>query len=318
MVRGDIWTRKVAVIGCGFVGAACVFSIMQSGLVSELVLIDVDADRAAGEALDIGHGVPFAKPLKIYAGGYDDLRDASLVVITAGAARITNESRLDLTKKNIAIFNTIIPGIMKSGFRGLLLIVTNPVDILTKIALELSGLPAHMVLGSGTVLDSARLRYELAGRFSVDVRDIDAFVVGEHGDSEVVTWSSANIAGVPIKQFCLSQNISDFESFTEKVAETVRTSASEIIAKKRATYFGIAMAVKRICEAVIMDERSILPVSSALNGEYGISGVALSIPTVVGKSGIESYIPSMLADDEIAKLQRSADVLRDILARNNN
>ena len=195
-------TRKVAVVGCGFVGAACAFSLMQSGLFSEMVLIDSDPAKAEGEALDIGHGVPFAKPIKIYAGDYDDIKNASLIVITAGANQKPGETRLDLVKKNIGIFKSIIPEIKKRNFKGILLIVANPVDILTTVALKLSGFPENRVFGSGTVLDTARLKSELGERLNVDPRSVHAFIIGEHGDSEIAAWSSANVSGIPLRKFC--------------------------------------------------------------------------------------------------------------------
>ncbi|MBQ2610814.1 L-lactate dehydrogenase, partial [bacterium] len=194
--------RKVVMIGCGFVGAACSFAIMQSGLFSEMVLIDADKSKAEGEALDISHGVPFAKPIKIYAGDYDDIKDASLVIITAGANQKPGETRLDLVKKNISIFKSIIPEIKKRDFNGILLIVANPVDILTTVAIKLSGLPENKVIGSGTVLDTARLKYELGNHLNVDSRSVHAFIIGEHGDPEIAAWSSANVSGIPLHKFC--------------------------------------------------------------------------------------------------------------------
>ena len=194
--------RKVVIIGTGFVGAASAFSLMQSGLFSEMVLIDADKERAEWEALDISHGVTFSKPINIYAGTYDDIRNASIIIITAGANQKPNETRLDLVKKNISIFKSIIPEIKKRNFTGVLLIVANPVDILTTVALKLSGLPQNKVFGSGTVLDSARLKYELGNHLNVDARNVHAFIIGEHGDSEFPAWSSVNVSGVPINKFC--------------------------------------------------------------------------------------------------------------------
>lgn len=308
--------RKVAIVGCGFVGAACAFSIMQSGLFSEMVLIDSDRKRAEGEALDINHGVPFAKPIKIYADGYDDIKDSSLVIITAGAAQKENETRLDLVKKNIEIFKSIIPEIKSRDFNGILLVVSNPVDILTTVALKLSGLAENKVLGSGTVLDTARLKYELGKHLNVDSRSVHAFIIGEHGDSEIAAWSSANVSGIPLNDFCEMRGHKNHDESMKKIADDVKNSAYEIINKKRATYFGIAMAVKRICEAIVRDEKSILPVSSMMHGEYGIEGISLSMPAIVSKEGVETHVPIKLNEGEIKALQTSAKILQDILDKN--
>ena len=305
--------RKVVMIGCGFVGAACSFSIMQAGLFSEMVLIDSDRAKAEGEALDISHGVPFAKPIRIYAGDYDDIKDASLVIITAGANQKSGETRLDLVKKNISIFKSIIPEIKKRGFKGVLLIVANPVDILTTVAIKLSGLPENRVLGSGTVLDTARLKYELGNHLNVDSRSVHAFIIGEHGDSEIPAWSSANVSGIPLDKFCEMRGHFNHKEAMERIAESVKNSAYEIINKKKATYYGVAMAVKRICEAIVRDEKSILPVSSMMHGEYGIEGISLSMPAIVGKDGIETLVPIQLNKKELIDLQKSAKILKEIL-----
>ena len=309
-------TRKVAVVGCGFVGAACSFSLMQSGLFSEMVLIDSDPAKAEGEALDISHGVPFAKPIKIYAGGYDDIKNASLIIITAGANQKPGETRLDLVKKNISIFKSILPEIKKRNFRGILLIVANPVDILTTVAQKLSGLPENRVFGSGTVLDTARLKSELGAHLNVDPRSVHAFIIGEHGDSEIAAWSSANVSGIPLNKFCEMRGHFNHDEAVRRIASDVKNSAYEIIKRKRATYYGIAMSVKRICEAIVRDEKSILPVSSMMHGEYGIEGISLSMPAVVGKDGIETLVPLQLSDTEKSDLQKSAKTLQDTLARN--
>ncbi len=305
--------RKVVIIGCGFVGAACAFAIMQSGLFSEMVLIDNDSAKAEGEALDISHGVPFAKPMKIYSGGYDDIKNASLIIITAGANQKVGESRLDLVKKNTEIFKSIIPEITKRNFDGIMLVVSNPVDILTTVALRLSNLPENKVIGSGTVLDTARLKYELGNHLNVDSRSVHAFIIGEHGDSEIAAWSGVNISGVPINKFCEMRGHCDHTDNMKRIAEDVKNSAYEIIKKKKATYYGVAMAVKRICEAIIRDEKSILSVSSMMHGEYGIKDISLSMPAIVGKDGFETRVPIQLSEDEISNLQKSAKTLTDIL-----
>ena len=305
--------RKVVIIGTGFVGAASAFSLMQSGLFSEMVLIDADKERAEGEALDISHGVPLSKPINIYAGTYDDIKNASIIIITAGANQKPNETRLDLVKKNISIFKSIIPEIKKRKFTGVLLIVANPVDILTTVALKLSGFPQNKVFGSGTVLDSARLKYELGNHLNVDARNIHAFIIGEHGDSEIAAWSSANVSGIELNEFCEMRGHFEHDKATKEIAQRVKNSAYEIISKKRATYYGIAMAVKRICEVIIRDEKSILPVSSMMHGEYGIDDVVLSMPAIVGKGGLETKVPISLNEEEQEKLRESAQTLKSVL-----
>ena len=305
--------RKAAVIGCGFVGSSSAFALMQSGLFSEIVLIDADRDRAEGEALDLGHGLPFASPMKIYAGDYGDITDAAVAIVTAGAGQKPGETRLDLAKKNVAVFKSIIPNIKNAGFNGILLVVANPVDILTYTAAKLSGLPEGRVFGTGTVLDTARLKYLLSDHLGVDGRSIHAFIIGEHGDSEIVAWSSANVSGVPLNDFCEMRGYYDHRKHMEKIAEGVKNSAYEIIKKKKATYYGIAMIVKRICEAIVRDEKSILPVSSVQHGVRGIEGVALSMPSIVGRNGIEKVISISLNDEESEKLNESAAVLREYI-----
>ena len=305
--------RKVAVVGCGFVGSASAFALMQSGLFSEMVLIDANFEKAEGEAFDISHGVPFTRPIKIYAGDYDDLADAAIVVITAGAAQKPGETRLDLVHKNINIFKSIIPEIVKRDFQGILLIVANPVDILTYTALKLSGYAPNRVIGSGTVLDTARLKERLGEHLEVDSRSVHAFIVGEHGDSEIAAWSSANVSGIPLQDFCEMRGHHDHEGATAEIAEKVKNSAYEIIQRKGATYYGIAMSVKRICEAIIRDERSILPISTMMDGEYGIKDVVLSMPSIVGAEGFISKVPISLSEDEIKALNKSAETLKSVL-----
>lgn len=305
--------RKAAMIGCGFVGSASAFSLMQSGLFSEMVFIDADRDRAEGEALDIGHGIPFARQMKIYAGSYDDITDAAIIIITAGANQKPEETRLDLVHKNAAIFRRIIPEIAKRDCRGILLVVSNPVDILTYVALKLSGFTENRVIGSGTVLDTARLKYELGMHLSVDSKSVHAFIIGEHGDSEIAAFSSANVSGIALRDFCEMRGHYAHEEHTKQIAQTVKNSAYEIINKKRATYYGIAMAVRRICEVIIRDEKSILPVSSMMRGAYGIEDAVLSMPAIVGKYGVESQVPISLNEEEAKQLRHSAETLKAII-----
>ena len=305
-------SRKVAVIGCGFVGSSSAFALMQSGLFSEMVLIDADTKRAEGEAMDISHGISFARPMQIYAGNYDDITDAAIIVITAGANQKPDETRLDLIKKNAAIMKSIVGEIKKRDFGGILLIVSNPVDILTLIALKESGYPSNRVIGSGTVLDTGRFKYLLGEHLDVDSRSVHAFIIGEHGDSELAAWSNARIGGLKVNDFCELRGHFNHEQSMKKIFENVRNSAYEIIERKHATYYGIAMAVKRICEAIVRNEKSILPVSSLMTGEYGLNDVVLSIPAVVGETGVQKVIPIELNDEELTKLKDSANILKDI------
>lgn len=301
--------RKAAMIGCGFVGASSAFALMQSGIFSEMVMIDADHAKAEGEAMDLSHGLPFARPVKIYAGDYDDIVDAGIIIITAGANQKPDETRLDLIHKNVEIYKQIIPEIAKRGCEGILLIVSNPVDILTYTALKLSGFPEHRVIGSGTVLDTARLKYLIGEHLGVDNRSVHAFIIGEHGDSELAAWSNANISGVRLSDFCEMRGHFMHEESENRIYEKVRNSAYEIIERKRATYYGIAMAVKRICECIIRNEQSILPVSSMMHGIYGMKDIVISMPAIVGKDGVENVIPISLDEEEKMQLKRSADIL---------
>ena len=285
---------------------------MQSGLFSEMVLIDADTKRAEGEAMDISHGISFARPMQIYAGNYDDITAAAIIVITAGANQKPDETRLDLIKKNAAIMKSIVGEIKKRDFGGILLIVSNPVDILTLIALKESGYPSNRVIGSGTVLDTGRFKYLLGEHLDVDSRSVHAFIICEHVDSELAAWSNARIGGLKVNDFCELRGHFNHEQSMKKIFENVRNSAYEIIERKHATYYGIAMAVKRICEAIVRNEKSILPVSSLMTGEYGLNDVVLSIPAVVDETGVQKVIPIELNDEELTKLKDSANILKDI------
>ena len=305
--------QKVAVIGCGFVGSTSAFSLIQTGLFSEMVLIDANQQKAEGEAMDLSHGGAYLNPVKIYAGSYDDIVDAGLVVITAGANQKPNETRLDLVKKNVAIFKSIIPEIKKRNCEGILLIVANPVDILTYVTLKLSGFPAHRVIGSGTVLDTARLKYVLGRHLQVDPRDVHAYIIGEHGDSELAVWSGAQVAGIHINHFCELRGHFEHQAAMERLAQEVKDSAYEIIERKGATYYGVAVAVRRIAEAIVKDEHAVLPVSSLMQGEFGLEDLCLSIPTVVGRDVVEMVVDIYLNNEENEKLQGSAKALKEVL-----
>ena len=251
--------------------------------------------------------------MQIYAGDYSDIADAAVIIVTAGAGQKPGETRLDLVRKNVGIFKSIIPEIAKVNQEGILLVVANPVDILTYTATKLSGFPENRVFGSGTVLDTARLKYLLGQHLGVDSRSIHAFIIGEHGDSEIAAWSSANVSGIPLSSFCEMRGHHNHQSSMERIADDVKNSAYEIINRKGATYYGIAMSVKRICEAIVRDEKSILPVSSIQHDNYGVSGIALSMPAIVGKNGVEGTVPIELNGQEALALKRSADTLQKVI-----
>ena len=299
--------QKAAIIGCGFVGSSTAFALMQKGLFSELVLIDADQKKAHGEAADIAHGRPFAHMMQIYAGDYSDVRDCGLIIITAGAAQKPGESRTALVHKNVEIYKTIIPQITAQNFEGILLIVSNPVDILTYAAWKISGYPK--------VLDSARFRYLLSEHLQVDSASVHAMIIGEHGDSELAVWSGANVSGIPIHDFCEIRGHYDHEQAMEQIYRRVRESAYQIIEEKGATYYGVAMAVTRIAAALIRDEGAVLPVSSLMQGEYGLSDLCISVPAIVGDDGVRQVLEIPLNEKENKELRHSANGLKEILQK---
>ena len=303
------YAQKCAVVGCGNVGATTAYSLMLSGLFNEIVLIDIDKKRARGEAEDIAHGIPFNSPVEIYAGDYSDIDDAGIVIITAGVSQKPGETRIDLVQKNSKVFSSIVDQITSTRFNGIILVVTNPVDILTYVTIALSKFDPRRVLGSGTVLDTARLKQLMGNKFGVDARNIHTFIIGEHGDSELPVWSSANVSGIDIDSYCDSFVCDCNESSLRTTFENVRDAAYSIIEAKGATYYAIAEAVKRIVTAIVRDERAILPVSALLTGQYGVSGVCLGVPCVVGKNGIEEILEIPLNEREKTDFLRSANAL---------
>ncbi len=300
--------RKVAIIGCGMVGSTTAFALMESGLFTDMILIDVNRERAEGEAMDLSHCMPYIRPLEIHAGGYEDISDCGIVIITAGVAQKPGETRLDCIKKNVEVFRSVVPQIVKYNDDAFILVVSNPVDVLSYVAYKLSGYPSNRVFGSGTVLDTARLRFMIGRRLNVDPRSVHAFVVGEHGDSELAVWSSANISGVELTDYCSHKGLTDCGG-RKQLEHSVKNSAYEIIEKKGATYYGIAVAVRRICESIVRDEHSIMPVSTLVNGHYGLNDVYISVPALIGADGVENILDVNLGGDERAALERSADTL---------
>lgn len=304
--------QKCAVIGCGFVGASIAFALVQEEMFSELVLIDINQTKAEGEAMDLSHGLPFVHPMKIYAGTYADLADCFLIIITAGAGQRPGETRLELVRKNVEIFRDMIPQITAVTQDARLLIVSNPVDVMTYAAWKLSGYPPEHVIGSGTVLDTARLKYLLGAHLGVDSRSVHAFIIGEHGDSELAVWSSANISGVDLDSFCDICGACDGETL-HRLYEDVRTSAYKVIEKKGATYYAIALAVTRIARAIVREEHSVLPVSAYVNGHYGVSDVYFGVPSIVGAEGIEKVLDIPLDASEQQQLEHSVQTLKDVI-----
>lgn len=307
--------QKVAVIGCGFVGSTIAYTLMQKGTFSEMVLIDAVQAKGEGEAMDISHGLPFAHSMDISAGTYEDIADAAVVIITAGANQKPGETRLDLVQKNSKIMRSIIREIKRVNCEGVLLIVSNPVDILTEVALRESGFPKERVIGSGTVLDTARLKYLISQKLDVDSKNVHAFIAGEHGDSELAVWSCANVYGIGIEEFARLRGHQDFKAEMDEIYHAVRDSAYEIIERKGATYYGIGMAAAKIAEAIVRDSHTVAPISVSLNGEYGLDGLCLSIPTMIGSGGAEQILQISLSKEEQDKLKKSAEELKSVLAQ---
>lgn len=304
--------RKVVLVGTGMVGMSYAYAMLNQNTCNELVLTDIDMKRAEGEAMDLNHGLAFTQAnMLIKAGGYEECHDADIVVICAGVAQKPGESRLNLLKRNKQVFESIVGAVMKSGFDGIFLIATNPVDIMTRMTYELSGLDSKKVLGTGTALDTARLRYELGKYFKVDPRNMHAYVMGEHGDSEFVPWSQALLATKPVKEIFVKYPEEFSYDEMEKIAADVRTAAYKIIEAKRATYYGIGIALTRITKAILGNENSVLTVSAKLNGEYGQREVYAGVPCVVNRNGIERVIELNLEKDELDKMQKSCDILRE-------
>lgn len=306
--------NKVVVIGAGLVGSTVAYTIIMNQIASEIVLIDVNRDKAYGEALDMNHGMAFFKQMTIRDGDYADCADADVIIITAGIGRKPGQTRLDLAKTNVAIARDITRNIMKHATNPLILVISNPVDVLTYIIQKESGLPRERVIGSGTTLDTGRFRYLLSKHCRVDVRNVHAYIIGEHGDSELPVWSRANIAGKPFDEYCEDcpkkcQNVN-----RDLIFETTKNSGAEIIAKKGATFYGIGMAAARITSAIMNDEQAVLTVSSSLSGEYGLNDVALSLPCVINRNGIDRVVNLYLTQKEMAHLQQSSSKLKEVIA----
>ena len=306
--------RKCGIIGCGNVGATVAYTLMQTGWFSEMVLLDVNKKKAEGEASDLAHGLPFHSPMDIYVGDYPDLGDCGLIIITAGANQSPGETRMDLLRTNATIFRSIVGNIVTYNRDAILLIVTNPVDVLTNVAYRVSGYPSNRVIGSGTVLDTARLKQLVGGYLGVDSRNVHSFIIGEHGDSELPVWSSANVSGVDLHRYCDSCKRGYDRTVLDALFHEARDSAYGIIEAKGATYYAIAESVKRIVAAIVKDENTILPVSALVDGHYGLEDVYMSLPCIVNRTGIKQVLEIPLDEEEENRLQRSARTLKGAFA----
>jgi len=306
----DTQPIRVAIVGMGNVGSTFAYALLLSGLAAEIVLIDANRAKAEGEAMDLTHAVPFTHPTNVWPGDYSDCSGAIVSVLTAGAPQAPGEARLDLIKKNAEIWRSMVPQVAKHNPGGILLIATNPVDVLTYAAWKLSGFPAKRVIGSGTILDTARFRYLLSQHFGVDARSVHAYIIGEHGDSEVPIWSLANIAGMRLPEFHQAQGIEYNHKLMEDIFLQTRDAAYRIIERKGATYYAVAAGLMRITQAILRNQRTVLSVSSLIDKYYGLSDVCFSLPTVIDRGGVEQVLRLELDAPEVNKLRNSAHVLK--------
>lgn len=304
---------RVAIVGTGNVGATTAYALLLNGVVSEIVLVDVNRDRAEGEAMDLNHAMPFTRPARVWAGDYADCASANIVILTAGVGQRPGETRLALLKRNADVFRQVVPQIVAQTREAILLVATNPVDVLTHVALKESGLPPAQVIGSGTILDTARFRYLLSDRFRVDPRSVHGFIIGEHGDSEVAAWSLANIAGMRLDDYCRLNDCALDDQARALIFASTRDAAYDIIRRKGATYYAIAAGLVRIVEAIVRSEQSVLTVSSLVQGKYGLPDVCLSLPTIVNRSGIGRVLEVPLEEKELEALLRSGLTIRTAL-----
>jgi L-lactate dehydrogenase len=308
-------TNKVGLIGTGMVGASFAYSLMQRGVANELVLIDADSARAEGEMMDLNHGLPFVRPMRIIAGDYSNLADADVIVICAGVGQRPGQTRLELLQTNAGIFQKIVPQITAVNRDAIIVVATNPVDILTQIAAQIVGPDRCCILGSGTVLDTARLRYMLGQHYGIDSRSVHAYVVGEHGDSELALWSLANIAGVRLPDFVGANGQGYDQAALDRIFDQTRNAAYEIIQRKKATYYAIGLGLLSIVEAVLRDQHTVMTVSSPLSGQYGVKDISISMPAIVGRLGVEEVINLPLSEAELKAFQASAQTLKERLSQ---
>jgi L-lactate dehydrogenase len=305
---------KISIIGAGNVGSTFAFALMISGIAREIVLVDSNEKLAQGQCMDLNHGLSFGQPAKIYSSGFESCNDADIVVITAGAKQKPEQSRIELVQENTQIFKDIIPKITKYANDTILLVVSNPIDILTYVALRISGFPANRVIGSGTVLDTSRFKYLISEHCKVDPRNVHAYIIGEHGDTELPVWSNANIAGIALEKYCfICDRHCDSKKELYKIFDRVKNAAYEIIEAKGATYYSIALALVKITEVILRDENSILPVSTLVSDYYGINDVCIGIPSQVNKKGVDQFLKLELSKEEQEQFKHSADALKEII-----
>lgn len=304
---------RVVVIGTGFVGSSYAFSMINQNIADELVLIDLNKDKTEGDVMDLNHGVPFGAPTKIWAGEYGDCKTADIVVITAGANQQPGETRLDLIEKNAKIFKTIVEKVMQSGFDGIFLVATNPVDILSYATWKYSGLPMERVIGSGTILDTARFRFMLGEYFDLDVRNVHGYIMGEHGDTELPVWSQTRIGSEHIKRYLEKYKPEGTQAELDEIFVNVRDAAYHIIERKGATHYAIAMGLARLTKTILRNEHSILTISTLLSGQYGLDDVYIGVPAVVSRQGVNRVIEIDLSEKETAQLNHSAQVLKEAM-----
>ena len=305
---------KVSIIGAGMVGSSLAYTLIAYRSAGDVVLVDVNRDRAEGEAMDLRHALPFSAPTDVIAGDYDDCRDSDVIVITAGLAQVPGESRLDLVGRNVEIFKDIIPRLQDAAADAILLIVSNPVDVLTYAAMKISGLPWQRVVGSGTALDTARFRYELSAVCRVDPRNVHAYIIGEHGDSEVPIWSQTKVTGMEFPRFCRESGRECSQATLDGVFDRVKNAAYEIIRLKGSTYWAIALGATRMVEAILRDQHTIVTASTLVQGQYGLSDICLSLPVVLDRGGVDRIIELPITELERQAVAKSAEVLRDTLA----
>ena len=305
---------KVCIIGAGAVGATIAFAISMKQLCSELVLIDVNQEKALGEALDISHGLPFLGQMDIHSGDYDEIKDADVIIITAGIPRKPGETRIDLAKKNVKLAHTITDSIMKYYNKGVILVVSNPCDVVTYKVTEWTGLPSSRIIGSGTNLDSARFRWLLSQHLNVDARNVHGYILGEHGETQFAAWSRTHVAGVPVEEYAriIGKPLSEQDKID--LVEQTKSSGAQIIKLKGATFNGIAVSAATLLRSITEDEHTIRTVSTRLNGEYGISGVTLDVPALIGANGVDKIIDMRLTDEEYQLLKRSEANMREAIA----
>ncbi|MCR4557129.1 MAG: L-lactate dehydrogenase [Saccharofermentans sp.] len=305
---------KVAIIGAGAVGSTTAFAIAMQQLCSELVLIDVNKEKALGEALDISHGLPFIGDMYIHAGDYSDVKDADCIIVTAGIPRKEGETRLDLAKKNVRLAHTITDSIMEHYNKGVIMVISNPCDLVTYKVAEWSGLPSNMIIGSGTNLDSARFRVLISRKLGVDVRNVHGYILGEHGETQFPAWSHTHVAGMSIDEYAEAVGIPFGPEVKDEIAQKTKSSGAEIIKLKGATFNGIAVSAATLLRSITEDEHTIRTVATRLNGEYGISGVTLDVPALIGANGVDKIIDMRLTDEEYELLKKSEANMREAIA----